>query len=237
MAADDREDPFHDAFGAGQGGGPDRWPANETGPAGEVAKPKTGKSGVVKVLLILFAVGVVAAVLCCGGGYWWFSQNFKVVTTPAEVAALTQEMVPIEILEGFNPQMGMKMNMFGVKVDMAMYQGPGQSLLQIMRFGGQAFNDPQARQQIDAQMRQQQGGGSPHIITVKDVETKTVSIDGADVEFTVGTGPESQSGAEWKELNGSVNRDGSVVVIKLQQPSDQYDDEAVTAMLESIGKK
>lgn len=236
MADDDRDDLFGDAYGAGRSDNADRWPSNEEGPAGNVDAPKTGMSNVVKILLIILAACVLGAILCCGGGYWYFSRSISTVTAPAEVNQLTQEMIAVDVPEDFTPLMGMKMNIFGVDMKMTMYQPQGDGMLQFMRLSGQALNDPQAQQQIDAQMRQQ-GAGSPNQVTIKDSETKTVTIDGKEVEFTFGTGTESKSNAEWKEVTGSVPSDGGMVAIRLQQPVSSYDEERVMQMLESIGTK
>jgi hypothetical protein len=238
MAADDRDDMFHDASGAGRSGDPDRWPANEEGPAGQIDAPKTGKSSVVKVLLILLAVFVVAAVLCCGLGYFFVFRNLNLKTykTPAEVEQLTQEIVPIEIPAGYSPVMGMKMNLFGTGVEMAMYDTPGKGLLQLVGLSGQAVNDPNTQQQLDAQMRAQ-GGGSPHRIDVSGTEKKTVTVNGQETEFTVETGTESQSKAEWKRVSGTVTANGKLVRLLLEMPTADYDEGQVTQMLESIGKK
>jgi hypothetical protein len=235
--ADDRDDTFQDAFGAGRSDDPGRWPANDEGPAGQIDAPKTGKSNVVKILLILLAVFVVAGLLCCGVGYYFVSQNFKTVTAPADVERMTQELVPIAIPASFTPVMGMKMNFFGTaNVDMTVYQGPGNGMLQIMAFGGQAFDNPQSQQQLDAQMRQQ-GAGSPHQLTVTNTEKKTVTVEGKETEFTVETGTEAQSKAEWKRVSGTVTANGKTVRIMLEEPSANYDDAEVTQMLESVGKK
>lgn len=236
MADNDRDELFDDAYGAGRSEDPDRWPANEEGPAGDVAGPSTGKSNVVKILLIILAVCVLGAILCCGGAYWYVSQNVSTVTAPAQVEALTQEMISIEVPEDYTPMMGMKMNLFGTGVNMTMYQPKGDGMLQFMRFNGQAFNDPQAQQQIDMQMKQQ-GAGSPNQITIKDTETRTVTIDGNEVEFTFGTGTESKSNAEWKEVTGSIPSGSGVVTLRLQQPTTSYDEEQVMRMLESIETK
>lgn len=236
MADNDRDELFGDAYGAGRSDDPDRWPANEEGPAGNVAAPKTGMSSVVKILLIILAACVLGAVLCCGGGYWYFSRSVSTVMTPAEVNQLTQEMISIDIPEDFSPLMGMKMNIFGIDMKMTMYQPKGDGMLQLMRLSGQALNDPQAQQQIDMQMRQQ-GAGSPNQVAIKNSETKTITVDGNEVEFTFGTGTESKSNAEWKEVTGSVPSDGGVVAIRLQQPASSYNEEQVMQMLESIEAK
>jgi hypothetical protein len=231
--ADDRDDLFGDAHGEGRTGDPDRWPGNEEGPAGNVAGPKTGKSGTVKILLILLAVFVLLGVVCCGVGAWLFSKSFEQTTDAATIRSWTQEIVSIEIPEeAFPPAVGVKMNWFGqFAMNMVVYGAPGGGTLTFANIGGQVANDPQARQQLDMQMRQQ---GATHQIHVTDTETKTVEIGGEQVEFTVGTGTESQSNAEWKEVTGTFPGKDGIVTMKLQQPASSYDEEQVTAILESI---
>jgi hypothetical protein len=234
--ADDRDDTFHDAFGAGRSDDPDRWPGNEEGPAGPIDAPPTGKSNTVKVLLIVLAVIVLAGLLCCGGGVWWYLQNVEQTTEPAKIQAWTQEIVPIEVPADYTPTIGFKVNWFSVfSFVMTFYSTPGGGTFALTDVRGEGANDPQARQQMDAQMRQQ---GAAHQINVTNTENRTVTINGQEVEFTFATGTETQSKAEWKEVSGTFQgKDGGLVSLKLQQPSANFDEEAVMRMLESIGQE
>jgi hypothetical protein len=231
--ADDRDDLFGDAHGAGRSDDADRWPTNAGGPAGDTAAPRTGMSGAVKVLLILLAVFVLLAVACCGAGFWWYSQNVQNTTDAATIRVWTQEIVSIDIPQGdYTPTVGLKMNWFGTfAMDMVIYTGPGGGTLTLANIGGQVANDPNARQQLDMQMRQQ---GAAHQINVKDSETRTFEIGGEEVEFLFATGTETQSGNEWNEVTGTFPGKKGIVTFKLQQPSSSYDEEQVTTMIETI---
>ena len=231
--ADDRDDFFGDAHGAGRSDDADRWPMNAEGPAGDTAAPRTGMSGAVKVLLILLAVFVLLAVACCGAGIWWFTQNVKNTTDPVTIRTWTQEIVSIDIpQEQYTPAVGVKMNVFGqFSMDMVVYTGPGGGTLTLANIGGEAANDPNARQQLDMQMRQQ---GAAHQINVKESETRTFEIGGEEVDFTFASGTETQSGDEWREVTGTFPGKDGIVTFKLQEPSSSFDEEQVTSMIESI---
>ena len=130
MADNDRDDPFGDAYGAGRSGDPDRWPMNDEGPAGNVAGPRTGKSPVIKILLIILALCVLGAILCCGGVFWYVTKNVSTVTAPAEVNALTQEMISIDVPEEY---LGRVIEELGPRRgEMIEMKNPGQGLVRLL---------------------------------------------------------------------------------------------------------
>lgn len=233
--ADDRDDPFHDAFGAGRSDdAADRWPANQAGPAGDVAAPKTGKSGAVKVLLILLAVFVVAAVLCCGAGFWWVS-TWKPTEDPVKVRAQTAEIVDIQIPDDYQPAFAMNMNMFVMTMQMTAYQGPGQGMLMIAQMQApQGADQAQMQQQMNQSLQQQNMGQQ---LSIKESETKTVSVEGQDVDFLFSTATNANDNSEWRQVTGSFPGKNGTAFIILQQPADTFDEDAVVEMLESIKTK
>jgi len=234
MAADDRDDSFHDAFGAGRSDDPDRWPANQGGPAGDVDRPKTGKSGVVKVLLILLAVVVVAGVLCCGAGVWWFS-TMKPTEDPVKVRAQTAEIIDIEIPDSFQPAVAMNMNMFVVTMQITMWQGPGNGMLMVAQAQGpQGADQAQMEQQIGQSMRQQNMGQQ---LNVKESETRTISVEGKDVDFSFAKATNANDNSEWRQVTGAFPGKNGTAFINLQQPAESFDEDAVVKMLESIKTK
>lgn len=234
MAADDRDDTFHDAFGEGRRDEADRWPANEAGPAGDVDRPKTGKSGVVKVLLILLAVAVVAGVLCCGGAFWWVS-TWKPTEDPVKVRAQTAEIIDIEIPESYQPAMAMNMNMVFMTMQMTMWTAPGNGMLMIAQAQApQGADQAQMEQQLSQSMRQQQMGQQ---LNVKESETRTISIEGKDVDFTFAKATNANDNSDWRQVTGAFPGKGGTAFINLQQPADSFDEAAVVKMLESIKTK
>lgn len=231
--ADDR-DTFHDTFGAGRSDDADRWPANESGPAGDVAAPKTGKSGVVKVLLILLAVGVVAGVLCCGAGFWWVS-SMKPTTEPAKVKAQTAEIVDITIPDTFRPAVAMNMNMFVMTMQITMYEKQPGMLMVAQVQAPQGADQAQMEQQLRTSMQQQNMGVQ---LTVKESQSRTIKTAGGnEVDFLFATATNTQDNSEWRQVTGAFPGKNGTAFLSLQQPADQFDEEAVVKMLESIKTK
>jgi len=91
----------------------DHWPDNpndEPRRQSEFRERPAG-GGCFKIALIVGVIGFFGLLVCCGG-LAWFGRGLmpKVATTPAEVAALGQEVMQIDIPAEFVGQGGMSMD-------------------------------------------------------------------------------------------------------------------------------
>ena len=235
--ADDRDDLFDDAHGEGRSADPDRWPANNEGPQGDLNPPAPRKSNTAKILLIILAVVVIGAVLCCGGAALFMYSNPPVKTTQnaAEVKEKTTAIADIDILPGFNPVMAMDMNMYFMTMQMAFYQGQGNEVLMIAQVQApQGADQAQMQQQMRQSMQQQNLGEQ---LTIKNSETKAVSIDGQDVDFLFSTATNAKDNSEWRQVTGAFPGKNGMAFMILQQPADSYNEGDVMKMLQSIHTK
>jgi hypothetical protein len=235
--ANDRDDMFDDAHGEGRSADADRWPSNEAGPQGDLHGQPPRKSNTAKILLIILAVVVIGAVLCCGGiGLFMYSNPpVKTTTSAAEITEKTNAIADIEILPGFNPVMAMDMNMYVMTMQMAFYDGQGSGMLMIAQVQAPQGGDQAQMQQQMRQSMQQQNMGEQ--LTIKNSETKTVSIDGQDVDFLFSTATNAKDNSDWRQVTGAFPGKNGMAFMILQQPAEAFDEEEAVNMLESIHTK
>jgi hypothetical protein len=231
--AGDRDDFFGDAHCAGRSDDPDRWPAGGEGPAGDTAASPTGKSSTVKVLLIVLAVLVIGALLCCGGIaiFGWFARPIQTTDNPAEVTAKTAEIADIELPDGFEPAMAIDMNLYVMRMQMAFYEATGGGVLMIAQAQGEGANEAQMEQQLRQSMQQQNLGEQ---LTVKESETKSITVGDREVDFMFSTATNNEDNSEWRQVSGAFPGKNGTAFLILQQPASSFDEEEVTGMLESI---
>lgn len=235
--ANDRDNLYDDAHGEGRAAEPDQWPTNDEGPHGSLDAPAPRKSNTAKILLIILAVLVIGGVLCCGGLglFFYFNQPIKTTNVPAEVEEKTAAIADIDIPEGFRPVMAMDMNMFFMTMQMAFYDGQGSGMLMIAQVQAPAGTDEaQMQQQLRTSMQQQNMGEQ---LTVKNSETKTLQVNGEDVDFMFSTATNNKDNSEWRQVSGAFPGKSGTAFLILQQPSEAFDEETVTGMLESIRTK
>ena len=207
-------------------------------------RSKPQSSGTSKILWIIVGIGGFCALLCCGGVVYFFSK-FKPpepTNDPAEVAAISQSILDIQIPARFKPQMAMQMDMIVAKMDMAIYQTDDeQNQLMFMK-----MNIAMAEQDLN-QMKQQmqvQNSNKTQLEEAKS-ETKTYEIDGQKISVTFahgklakGQGVEpDQVGKEWFSVNGYVPRKDGLVLFSEAGPEEAFDEAEIEAMIESIKLK
>ncbi|MBA3315896.1 MAG: hypothetical protein H0T47_21730 [Planctomycetaceae bacterium] len=235
--ADDRDDFFNDAHGQGRSAEPDRWPTNDEGPQGELDAPPARKSNTAKILLIVLAIIVIGAVLCCGGAglIAYLNPPLKTTSNAAEIEEKTAAIADIAVPEGFRPVMAMDMNMYVMTMQMAFYDGQGSGMLMIAQVQApQGADEAQMQQQLRQSMQQQNMGEQ---LTIKNSETKTVQVDGQDVDFLFSTATNAKDNSEWRQVSGAFPGKNGTAFLILQQPGDAFDEEVATEMLESISTK
>lgn len=223
----------------------ENWPEDRNRPEDRpdpFAEPprKQGMSTGVKILLIVLVLGGIALLACCGVMAWFGSQvKMDQTVVPAEIDALREEIVSIEIPEGFAPQVGMNMDVKVMTMKMVSYaqeETAGSLVLAQMKMPAQqgAQNEQQMQQQLEMQMRQQNMGAEE--IDIESSESRTFQIKGRDVRFTFAKGKEPDSGTEFRRVHGAFPGNDGTAFLQLQMEEEAWDEDAVVRMIESIGQ-
>ncbi len=206
---------------------------------GRAAKP--GMSTGVKVLIGLLVGGGILGLLCCGGMIYLGKQaadGFKVVETPAEVDALTKEIIQIDIPEQFTGKMGMKLNFIVFSMEMAVYEGvTSDSQLMIIQTTQPGAASPEEQmEEIKRQMEQQGQSGEFDQQELQDAETETKSLtvrgQPVDFQFTTGMGEDGETTIH--QISGAFPSGEGLVILMIQMPDEDYNEEEIVKMIESI---
>ena len=193
-------------------------------------KPR-GMSATAKVLLILGGLFGVGCVLCCGGFMYMGAR--AVSMDPDGVQKVTAEIADMEIPDNFTPQQSMNFGMFGSGMKTVIYvdkDHPG-SMLMLMQMSIGMGND--AKQQADFEKGFQQGGAQNANVKKESIELRDFEIRGktAQFQFIKGT---TDDGKSVRQVNGAFSGKGGAAMLMLLVPEENYDEEAVVKMIESI---
>jgi len=149
----------------------------------------------VKVLIGLLIGGVVLGLICCGGVIYIgkkAADSVQMVETPAEVDAMTQEMVKINIPERFTGEGGFRMEIFGVGMGMVAYKGATEDstllMFQSMQPGNKSIE--QQRIEIEQQMEAQGHGDELDMGELEGgkTEKRMLTVRGEEYEFVFSSG-------------------------------------------------
>ena len=203
---------------------------------------KSGMSTTAKVVLIIGSIGGVCLLLCCGGMVYLFykGQQFvqnAVSTNPETIREKTHAIAEIDIPAAFAPKsfmdfMFMRMAIYG--------KGDGdKAVLMLMEMDAQMLSggkDPKLiRQQMLQQMRAQQAGPSGMSeVDADSRETRSFTIDGQKVPFEFIKGKSAQHGTEMRQVMGAFPSKRGFVMLMLIVPDEEFDEQAVVQMIESI---
>lgn len=218
----DRDSEFnHTSFGGPSEGAPPRKPGWSTG---------------TKVAVILGGCGVVLMLVCCGVfGYFGVQLRKSMTVDPTEVVAIRDGIITsITLPAEFQPQMGMNLTLAGQGMKMAVFGetsdpnagGTALVLMQMMI----AADEAQMRQELEKSMGRQQK------VAIESSETKTVTIDGAMVDFVFAKGTTQQGSKPLRQVTGVFPGKTGTVMLMLFVPEDKWDAQQVLGILESIKK-
>lgn len=201
---------------------------------GEVFSPegdkKPGMSTAAKVIIGIVVAGVVGVAVCCGGFIWWASNIMT--QDPQEIREITGTIASIDVPEGWEPVVGMEMSM-GIQMQMAAYApDPTQQkrMLMLMQMQMEGATEEDMEFQMEMQL-QQQNIGEP--ISIDSTETRTFTIDGREREFSFAVGTNS-SGETMHQVTGLFTGKNGTAMLKFVEDDDNWDEGAVTRMIESI---
>ncbi len=203
-------------------------------------QPRTGMSTAVKVLIGLLVAGGLFIVVCCGVGIYFFSRAS--VTTPEGVRELTNEIIQIDVPDQFPPQFGVRLNFFGMGGMKAVIYAddpndPSGSQLVILELSVPDSGDDQLTKEELGRQLEQQGQAEqfqPKDLQDATIETRMLKVQGKEVEFEFIKGKSPDTGTVMHQVTGSFPNDNGIVVLAVQVPEDEYDEEVILKMIESI---
>lgn len=205
------------------------------------APQKKGMGTGAKVLIVLGILAGVGVLLCCGGAAFFGSKIApKISTVPAEVAAQSTAIIPLDIDESkwagknsIEQEIPFLMKwtycvwdekegdggiaVLGMTLPANAQQQQGQSPDQAIE---QAFSQ---NPEISSLVKLQESTSTP----------KTVTMMGAEQEFTFIEGKRPGSDVEWVEWSGSIDKPGQIINIRVQVEKEKYDEQEIIDMLES----
>jgi hypothetical protein len=201
--------------------------------------PKSGMSTGAKVLILLGILAAVLVLLCCGvGGFFVYKMRNMASDDPATIAAKTDEMTEIEIPEGLDPVMSLDVSIpfVGDVMLITVYTNAQQDSSLILFAPGEQMrgeDQEQMQQQMQDSLRQQ-GMGAQEEIAEGETHTKEFTIRGETAKFVVTKGEGAQTGSERIIVMGTFQGKEGPVMLLLNADAEQYTEEEITTMLESI---
>lgn len=194
---------------------------------------KQGMSTGLKIVIGLLIGGGIMCLICCGVFFYMMNNAFDISQEPADVIATTNEITTITIPEDqFPPAMSMKMNMGVMSMKMAMYgeQHGGGTALMLMEVQAVGAGAAEMQAEMDKSMSNQSFGND---LTVESSETKQIMIKGVEESFLFSKANNKQ-GQAFREITGSFPSKGGTAMIVIQVPDEEYDEEKIIQMLQSI---
>lgn len=212
---------------------PDAWrdqPAGGPPPA----PPKQGMSTAAKILIVLLCIGGGFFLLCCGGAIYLYSQmDFEFNEDPAIAAQRLAEITDIELPDNFEAEGSMSFDFFFMSMKMVVYKPTaGDGALLIAQINMDVEGAPDAEEEMRRSIRQQ--GHQKDLKVVREtVETREFEIRGETVEFEFAQA-ENEEGEKYRQVVGAFPAKEGTALLMLQVEEDQYNEEAVVNMIESI---
>ena len=186
----------------------------------------------VRFLIGLGVTAGLACLACCGLG-GWIMVKFRgaMLTTPAEVAKVRDEIITdIDLPERFQPRMAMDFQLWGGVLRFAAYANEGDSETVVLMQMPAEASPEDVRQQVQHAMGQQEQ------FDVESFETRTISIEGKPVDFQFAKGTSRETGRVVRQVVGAFpGRHGTVMVVYIV-PEEDWDEEDGARMLEKIRK-
>lgn len=204
---------------------------------------KQGMSTGMKIIIIILCIGGGLFLLCCGGVvYFVMKVKDGVSDNPDTVIATTKEIIGTEVPPKLQlqPRMSMIMDVpFIPKFRMVVYSGAGAgSQLTLVEMVDPSLKAGELNQQQEQEFQEQMGkqGQGPKKLEKQEVTTRQIDIRGkkTPVQFIKGENPETKVKYRQVTTNFAGKRENSVVMLILQIPEDQYQEEEVLKLLGSI---
>lgn len=186
--------------------------------------PPRGMGTGLKVILAILAVSGLCMLVCCGaGGFFGWKAYKSIVTEPAQVQAIRESMVGLDVLPGFEPAMGadFRVMKFAVYADKA-------------RNGFLLFMAAQQAQMNDLDQHLGEGGPRRKNLRIVKAEAREFEVKGQKVKFNFEDGIDTQTNTKYKQVSGSFPGSAGATALILQMPAENFDEDAFQKMIESI---
>lgn len=199
----------------------------------DVVAPQKTKT-TTKVVITTLIIGGILLVSCCGGlvavSMWFFSSVQKSITQdPVKVEELGDSIASMDMPAEFRGQQGLDFG--GFRMVTYVHSEDPRMVIMLMENGFvNDPNDPNERQRMADQMRQQ-SGFSP-VSQGGATETLDVDINGETISFQVTS--VNQNGQNQRQIIGFVPLKKGVVIVMVIVPEERYNEDELTKMLSTI---
>ena len=214
----------------------DAWPDNPSDPPRRVQQleEKPGGGGCLKFALVVGGLSFVVLVVCCGG-LVWFIWGFvpKLVTAPADVAAVGQEIMKIEIPEEFVGQAGISMDNFAMTMKFATYQHKEQKGTLLIGSNQVKIGNPKDQQAVFKNTSKQQADIEKGLKIMETVD-REFTILGKLATFKFSEAEKEGTDKKFRIVSSEIDSPGGMLIFHLMLEEDAYDEETVVKMIESI---
>lgn len=214
----------------------DQWPDNPNDEPRRQSQPQEPSSGggCLKVALIVGGVGFLGMLVCCGG-LAWFGWGFipTLATTPADVAAVGQQVMQIDIPTEYVGKAGFTIDNSWIAMRFATFlhkDGKGTLLIGAMQVKVGDLKDKQA----DFKAQSQQQSKDEKKLTIKKTEEREFTIRGKPATFKFSEAEEEGTNKKFRLVTGELEAPGGITVLQLTLEEEAYDEDAVVKMIESI---
>lgn len=202
------------------------------------APKKQGMSTGVKVLLFFVAFGGVCMLLCCGGLYYAAKNmdlKMQVTEKVPEIIAIQNEITEITIPEQFVPKAGVTFSIIGKGMKMVIFEPADvQGVLILMSItvpdDGMIDMEKEFRNSLNDQNQNQ----NHRKLDITKEEPREFTIKGKKLNFTFAEGTDKQNGEKFHQVTGVFPGKNSPAFLMLQIESDEYNEEEIVKMIESI---
>lgn len=201
-------------------------------------------------LMILGIVTAVCFLICCGVGVFMFSKfRGAVKTEPAEITAVQQKIVDLDIPEEMKPAVAIDLDLFGffatqivaygnqVEVAQADGQAEGKFVGEFLMLIQMQIQDTDPAQ-VEAQLRNQSDEQGVDI-RIESQETRTIAVEGRDVEFQFAKGTNTEDNTPVRTVSGVFQGRNGATLFILVVPEEKWNDEEwneerATQLIQSI---
>ncbi|MCG6157903.1 hypothetical protein [Rubinisphaera margarita] len=207
-------------------------------PEGEEPRRSERGCGMNCLLLGLAGIGAAMLLCCCGVGISLYSLAPTIDEDPQIAGETLNDLIDIELPEDYSPQMSASMNLMGMgNVRGAVVEvGENEGALIIVGMQGRLAQDERFMNQVRESLRERVGNAD---YEVTESETRQVTIDGQEVEFTFSKGrtkaSEGEEAVDIRAVSGLLpGNGGEQVVFLLFMEESKWDEAEALQMLESI---
>ena len=197
--------------------------------------PEPGMSTATKILIGLGIGGGVFTLLCCGGLYFLGQKAMEIIADamtddPVRIYAITREIAEIEIPDQFEPLAGANL----IFMKMAIYKGAHENSSLMLAELSQDFGGDQEELRQEINDAASQKGQQHQQLKHRKAKSREFTVKGKTVKFEFAQG-EGDDSVVYHQVSGDFpGKGGRPAFLRLQVPAEDYDEQAILKMIESI---